>query len=939
LDIPQMESLNREGIYAVLNTDRHLGIGASYWSDGISPGNYQMPTEFNREDHDIYIYTDRSVFRPGETVHYRGVVRQRDDMRYLPVEQDTVTVTFNNGEEVKTEEFELTPFGTFSGSFDIVDEAPLGAYYRLEAELMTEDSSAVEIERSVSFAVAEFVPPEFEAEVIPQQDEYVQGETMQIAVDSSYFFGGKVADARVFYRVQAEPYTFNYQGQGRYSFFSYDPYDYRRDDRYGRGTRVAEGAGTSDSNGVYMLELPAELQFDDSSNRIIIEASVRDDSNREINVRGGVIVHAGEIYIGSQPQEYIGNAGRESSIDLIAVDLDSEPVPNQELRVEAVQVKWNNIQERDDLGRTVWTWEEELIPVSDALLTTDENGKAVFTFTPEDGGTYRVVSTTMDSNGNPVSNIANQWVRGSSYVSWRQSNNKRIDLIAGSDNYSVGDTAEILIASPFQGTAQALITVERQGVITHEVITLENNSYVYELPIEEDFAPNIFVSVFVVKGVDDNNPVADFRMGMLQLDVDIEQKIITLDVSADTERAAPQDTVTYTIVATDYNGDPVQAEIGVGVTDRAALAVGAPAGDPMAEHYYSNVGLSVRTATPLTINTDAITQQIIDTLKGGGGGGGGLSFTFEVRGEFVNTPFWEGTVLTDENGEAKVEVTLPDNLTTWRLDARAVTTGEDGITKIGQTTFDLISTRPLLVRPVAPRFFVVGDVMTISAVVNNNTPDDIEATVLLEASGIRLLDESSQTQTITIPADRGKRVDWQVEVLDADSVELIFATESLDGDYNDASRPTLGEGENNLIPIYKYEARETVATGGVIREEGTRTETILLPERYTTNDANLTVTVESSLAAGLEDSLDYLDTYDSRSIPYVVSRFLPNLMTYRALQSLDIENAPMKLRLDETLSWALQRLYNEQKSDGGWGWYLNESSDTNTTAYVLIALG
>ncbi len=91
-----------------------------------------------------------------------------------------------------------------------------------------------------------------------------------------------------------------------------------------------------------------------------------------------------------------------------------------------------------------------------------------------------------------------------------------------------------------------------------------------------------------------------------------------------------------------------------------------------------------------------------------------------VRSNFVDTPFWAGDVRTDASGKATVNVTLPDNLTTWRLDGRGIT--QD--TYVGQSTTDLISTKPLLIRPATPRFFVVGDQAQLAAVVNNNTGAD-----------------------------------------------------------------------------------------------------------------------------------------------------------------------------------------------------------------------
>ena len=338
----------------------------------------------------------------------------------------------------------------------------------------------------------------------------------------------------------------------------------------------------------------------------------------------------------------------------------------------------------------------------------------------------------------------------------------RIDLVADQTDYNIGDTAEILLTSPFQGPVEALVTVERGSVLTAERITMDSNSFVYQLPITDDFAPNVYVSALIVKGVDESNPIAGFRMGMVQLGVEIERKEITIDITPDREQAGPRETVTYTIETTDWQGQPVQAEVGVALTDLASLSVADPNSGPILPFFYGEQGNAVRTATPLTINTDQITQTVIDTIKGGGGGFGEGGI-FDIREDFVDTAHWDATVVTDANGRAQVSVLLPDNLTTWRLDTRAVTSGEDGLTLVGQRTFDLLSTKPLLIRPVTPRFVVVDDVVTLAAVVNNNTEQDMPVEVFIEGAGFTMQGEPNQSFTIPggRPSARGLAGDGQ----------------------------------------------------------------------------------------------------------------------------------------------------------------------------------
>ncbi len=521
------------------------------------------------------------------------------------------------------------------------------------------------------------------------------------------------------------------------------------------------------------------------------------------------------------------------------------------------------------------------------------------------------------------------------YVSWRQQNSNRIDLVADRDTYKVGDEATILIASPFQGKAEALVTVERGEILKVERVTLNTNSYVYHLPITAEDAPNVYVSVIIVKGVDANNPVAAFRMGLVQLAVDNEQKQLTVQLTPDKAQAGPGDTVTYTVTTTNYKGDPVTAEVGVGLTDLATLSIADPNSGPILNFYYGEQGLAVRTATPLTINTDQLTQTTLDTVKGGGGGFGEGGI-FDIRQNFVDTAYWNASVTTGADGKTTFSVTLPDNLTTWRLDARAVTSGEDGLTLVGQNTLDLISTKPLLVRPVTPRFFVVGDVASVAAVVNNNTDAEQQVEVTLQGTGVTM--QSDATQTVTIPAGGRQRVDWKLTISDVENVDFTFYANGNDGAYTDASKPPLGQGDARLLPVYRYEVPETVGTGGLIRAGGDVTEAISLPRSYDVTHGELDIRLQPSLAASTIESLDYLQNYPYQCIEQTVSRFLPNVMTYRALSGLGLDNPTLRQNLDTSVNQALQRLYAEQHVDGGWGWFIQDDSNPLTTAYALIGL-
>ncbi len=938
LDVPRAEDYQAR--MAVLNDGAQFGVGMSNWSNGIEPYSFGVPLDTLPAPYNAYVYTDRPIYRPDQPVYFRGIVRAVDDASYTLPDVQTVDIAIfeqNTGEELYRETLPLTDFGTFSGEYHIAADAPLG-FYRLAVRLPNESELTPYGGAGVSFGVAEYRAPEYQVTVSPEADEVTQGDTIRATVDARYFFGGAVSGATADYSVLATPFYFNYEGPGYYSWGDFDADAGASEFYYYGGSTVTSGTLTLDENGQAVIEFPATLEDVTQSALFTIEATVVDESGQAVSGRAEVIGHKGLLYVGVHPTEYVVTAGDEATVDLIAVDWDSQPIAGQSIDVEVVERRWSSVQEQDDYGRTVWTSEVEEIPVTTGQATTGADGTAQFSFTPPAGGTYKVRASTTDSADNTVIAADTIWVSGENYVAWRQQNSNRIDLVADKRDYDIGDTAEILITSPFQGASEALITVERGGVLTTERVTMDSNSYVYQLPITEDFAPTVYVSATVVHGVDENNPVAGFRSGLVQLNVENTRKQITLDISTDVEQAGPGDTVNYTVRATDYAGEPVAAEVGVSLTDLAVLTLADSNSPDLLNFYYGTIPLSVLTSTPLTINTDQITQTVIDTIKGGGGGFGEGGI-FDIREEFVDTPYWNATLVTDADGVVTFAITLPDNLTTWRLDARAVTSGADGDTLVGQETHELVSTKPVLIRPVTPRFFVVGDRVMLGAIVNNNTGSDLSVEVGIEAENVSFDEGVETVQTVTVPAGSRQRVDWPVTVGDGLTVDVTFYASADNGAYTDASKPPLGLGDDRLLPVFRYSAPETVGTAGVLEDGGSVTEAIALPANTDViSGGALEVRLDPSLAATTLDALGVLENFPHQCIEQTISRFLPNIMTYRALDELGLADPEMEQALNYSVNQALQKLAAEQKVDGGWGWFVSEPSNSLVTAYALIGL-
>lgn len=913
-------------IYAVAPEGDDFALALSQWASGIEPYDFNLNTDYYPPQGTTYLYTDRPVYRPGQEVSFKGIARAEKDARFFLPDAGEVHVSITNdqGESVYEETLDLTEYGAFTGAFKLSDAASTG-YYNIGVTGAGDRMLA-----SLGFLVAEYHKPEFLVNVTADKPEVTQGDTIHAVVESNFYFGGAVSNADVEWNLLSASYFFQYDGPGYYDFTDFDYTSGEGTPYYGTyGEVIASGTGKTDSQGRLKLDIPADIGKRTTSQIFTLEATVTDVSGQQVSGRAEITVHQGEFYLGVGPEEFVGRAGEESRFNVITVDWNGDPSPNRQANVTYFFHEWMCAQEEDEFGNAFWGCKAKDTQVAAEAVTTDKDGKAVSTFTPPDGGTYKILVTAKDSGGREVRAASYIWATSSVFVSWRQENNNRINLVPDRKFYKPGDTAAILIPSPFQGETKALVTVERGGLYKTEVLTLTSNSTLYQLPITADYAPDVYVSVLIMKGVDETSPAPAFRMGLAHLKVSNEQQAITVTLTPDKTKVGPRDTVTYKVKAVDYRGEPVQAEFSLALADLAALALAAPNSGPILDAFYGERGLSVHTAVALTLSVD---QLNVETAKQKGGGGGAEAGFLEVRGDFRDTAYWNGTVTTDANGEASVSITLPDNLTTWRLDARGVSKD----TLVGQSIVDIVSTKDLLIRPVTPRFFVVGDTAQLAAVVNNNTNQDLPVDVTLAGSGFTLSGSTPGQQTITVRANDRVRVEWTVTIEDAPAAVLTFAASG--GGFTDASKPPLGLPPDQLIPIYKYSTPETVGTAGELDGQVSLTELIALPRRYDASQGQLSVEISPSLAAAMTGGLDYLEHYPYECTEQTLSRFLPNVLTYRALKDLGVADPALEQRLTSLVNVGAQRLYAKQHADGGWGWWVNDESNAFITAYALFGL-
>ncbi|HUW17258.1 MAG TPA: MG2 domain-containing protein, partial [Actinomycetes bacterium] len=629
-----------------------LGGSGWDWMAGISPWDFGLEEAYEQRPYRAHLYTDRPIYRPGQAVYFRGILRAEDDVRYsLPGARSVQVVVHSaDGEQLYEENLTLDEFGAFHGELTLAEGAALGDY-GINARLGDEAFST-------SFSVAAYRPPEFEVLVTPEEAELSAGKTTSADVEVRYFFGGPVAGAPVDWNVLTAAYRFEPAQFGRYDFTDEDdPWVCRWCWWWEPPAPevVLSGSGTTGADGRLAIALPTGVMT--GGQRLTVEASAYGKDGQAISGRSGVVVHTGEFYIGLAPQQAVGKAGEELAVDVVTVDWAGTRLPGQALDVEVYRREWVNTFVENELGGGTWEWETVDTLVLTGTLTTDADAEGVAAFVAQQGGSYRVVVSGRDRRERSVASSTWVWVSGDEYVSWRRENNDRITLISDKSTYVPGETAEILIPSPFAGEQWAWVTVERGGVLHQEVLRLKSNSVVYRLPITAGHAPNVYVSAVIVKGPDaptppaplpggeesgkpippppsggegSGEPVATHKVGYVVLTVEPVAQELNVALTPSVEQAEPGETVSFDLRATDASGEPVEGAFSLDLVDKAVLSLKPRTPDAILEAFYGRRGLGVSTASGLAISINRLlveqmeemAEQAADESRALGLGGG-----------------------------------------------------------------------------------------------------------------------------------------------------------------------------------------------------------------------------------------------------------------------------------------------------------------------------
>ncbi len=856
----------------------------------------------------VYSYTDRPVYRPGQTVRIRGIVRSTENVGYsIPKIKDLkVIIRDPRGNELSKFTASLSEYGSYSSEFKIGDELPLG-WYNIITSIDGQEFYS-------NFSVEEYRKPEYEISVTSDRDAYVQGDELKFNLKAAYYFGEPVKNAEVRYTIYRRPIYWYWWESDDFAWYYRSSSRYQPDYGY-YGDHVANGGGRTDDKGMMTIEF--DDTYEDQDMQYMVVARVTDQGRKEVSGTGSARVMRGRFKLTVRTDRYMCEPGEKTWIIARTTDLNEQPV-SQVLDLLIKRVEWH------PNGKT-----EEKKVVSKKIETSSA-GEARIDFTPDETGSYQIELSGKDDRGNTISANAYMYVTKPGQNYWGYYSGGGVELTLDKDRYAIGDEARLLVRSQL-GDIPALVTLEGDKLLKAEMIGLKNGSALYTFKITREFQPNTNVAFTAIK---DNQLIQSEKTIIAPPD----DKFLSITIESDKNIYQPGELARVKVCAKDKNGEPADTELSLGVVDESIYAVKPEGTQDIRSFFYGLRRIRVSTQSSFwfySYGNDAV-QAAAETaapmavmeasMDGIGGGRMAKAKSAEmvepavIRSDFPDTAYWRAQVETGPDGVAETQITMPDSLTTWRLTSRGITRD----TSVGETTYKVIARKNVIVRLETPRFFTQGDEMNITAVVHNYLSEDKDVEAVLNVKGLRLLEGNKKE--LTVPAGGDVRVEWRAVVEGPQSAWVTV--KALTNEESDAMQLT--------IPVLPHGSPGGDAAAGQVFDKSQFS--LKLPEKTVKGTEMLTLTIAPSLTSGMFDVFEYLAGYPYGCVEQTMSRFLPDVVIAQALQKAGRPLQGKLAELPNMVKEGLDRLSGMQHGDGGWGWWKDDETNPYMTAYVVFGL-
>ncbi len=979
-----------------------------------------------------YGITDRPVYRPEQKVHLKFWSRTArydlEDVSLFANRKCSIEIHHQaSGKVHDLKNLRTDEFGGVEGEWTLPADARLGRYQvYLKGEVP---------QGSIQFRVEEYKKPEFEVLVEAPDEPISLGEMIEVKVRATYYHGAPVTDGRVKIKVQRFSHTDTWFPRGQwdwlygegYWWFGQDYPDYPGWRKWGcaaprppwwGGQRWTPPELVLDREfdidpdgtvGVMIDTSTAKLVHGDMDHRYAISAEVVDSSRRTIEGSGSVLVARKPFSSKVWLDRGYARPGQTVKATYSARTLDGRSV-----KVSGVADLYR-VFLKDD-GNV----EEKRI--KSITLQAEDQGEGEVRFKAPEAGQYRLSVRLTDIKGNEEEGATVFVVRNVDDDGSKSRFNP-LELVLDKSEYRPGEEARILVNTK-QKNSTVLLFSRTNGGSAEEMrlIHVRGKSKEITVRLSQKDMPNIHVqAVALVNG----EVVSEIR----QIVIPPEKRLLTVEVLPGRDQVKPGEKGTVKIRVKDQNGAPFEGAAAISIYDKSLEVIAGGSNVPNMRNFFWNwtrpfyrrdvrhsqgfhgsqigktreprmqtlgrfgaqlseysdvanvmsrqkaalnmeaVGRAAPAAFAVpadSMETDSVMLSEASDQEGRDGAGGEAQVM--VRSEFADLVKWVGAVTTDRKGEAEIKVEYPDNLTTWKLKVWALGKG----TRVGEGSAEVITSKDLIVRLQAPRFFVEKDEVVLSAVVHNYHEETKEVKVSLELEGGVLDAIGSRSANVVIPGGGEQRVDWRV-VARGEGVVMIRMKAVAHGGDGVLDAGDDSDAMEMEFPVYVHGMLRTESWSRTLpRDKDAVSIDFEVPEDRRPDQSRLEVRFSPTVAGSMVDALPYLASYPYGSTENTVNRFVPAVITQRLLRDMQIDLAEVRNKrtnlnpqevgdardrasqwkvweenpvwevekVNQMVSKGVKRLREMRNGDGGWGWFsaYGSRSYPHTTAIVVHGL-
>jgi hypothetical protein len=742
----------RRELLVTARSDDDLSFALSSWNDGIAPYEFGIDAEFYRayQEHTAgaanwreawgydpfhigHTIFDRPLFRGGETVHMKHLLRQGVEQGFARAvdEQEFTTLTITHQGSGQVTEL---PLAFHQGS--AVNEWPIPQAAKLGRYLVAFKTAAGQTVASGAFTVAEFRVPTMRGEIhLPADGALINPTATPVDVAVHYLAGGPAKGQAVTLRLQATERSPSFADYPDFTFGGgevregvVDTGGDQNQDEAAAGavsqalvtsaTLDQAGSARTTVNGLPQKAVPQTL---------VAELEYRDANGETLTVADRIPIWPAAVVLGFKDHETFSGQ-QEFRFPVLAVDTQGHPLAGQAVTVELFKEEYHSSRKRLLGGFYAYDHQEEVTRVATLCQgATDSHGLLLCQGKRPGAGSYLLRASSRDAAGNLGVARASAFIPGNDGWRGAVSDSDRMDLVPNQRQYAPGDLARCTATLPFR-EATALVTVEREGVLDAFVTPLSAAQPVVELPIRGNYGPNVYVSVLAVRGriaaptatalVDLAKPA--FRLGYCRINVGWQGYELKVKVTSPKEVYHPREQAEVRIAARQADGSPLPpgTEVAVAAVDEGLLEL-------MPNRSW-NLLASMMQPRQLRVDTATAQLQVVGKRHFGrkaipSGGGGGRQPAREL---FDTLLLWSPQVALDARGEAVLQVPLNDALTSFRIAAVASSAGA-----FGSGTLSIRASQEVMLHSGLPPLVRNGDRFQAMVTVRNGGDRPLDLTL------------------------------------------------------------------------------------------------------------------------------------------------------------------------------------------------------------------